>query len=603
MGFYYGLLSDKREREFSDKQLLFSAAGRLKPFKRNLLLISLFILISTIADILTPLILGFSVNELERPDPPQIAIILVAGTSYVFFSSIIWIMFSLRRREMGKFLPHFLERLRMDIFDKIQEQDMSFFDAHLTGNLNSRVANDALDFGNATILFADNLGNFLISLVIFGILFVLNPVLALITLLAIPVLFFLMFSVRRLARIVSRAYRRSIAEINSAMVESIEGIQVCKSFGQEITISEQFHKTNQEYFKSAYRLTAVTHVWRSLLDTITAIILVVVVYVGGNFIVQGTTDTATILMFILYIQMFFRPIIMLATFFPQLSSAMAAYERILDILYAKPQVSQDPSPIELDQISGKIEFKDVDFSYSEGEPILSKFNLSIQPGERLAIVGQTGAGKTTLVNLLMRYYEFQGGLITIDDMDIRAMSLDDYRKKVGMVHQDVYLFSGTIEENLIYGNQNATKAAIIAAVQAVNADEFIEYLDDGILTEVGERGSGLSAGQKQLVSFARALLADPRILILDEATSSVDAYTEAIIQEGLEVLLTDRTSIVIAHRLSTILNSDRIIVMEDGQIIEEGSHSVLLAQGGKYKKLYQKYYEHQSVNWVAPTPG
>ena len=596
MGLYRGIFSEKREREYSDRELLTRYARRIVPFKKNVTLISLFILISTAADIIIPLIVGFAVEELENPNR-DITLAIGAGVVYLVLSAIIWIMFSLRRREVGNFMPYFLENLRIDIFDKLQEQDMSFYDKYQSGNLNSRVSNDALDFGNTTILLADTMGNFLVSVLTFGILFWLNPILALITLTGVPFLFLLMFSLRKLARIVSRAYRKSIGNVNNAMVESIEGIQVCKSYGQEATASEQFHETNKEYFRTAYLLTAVTHVWRSILETITAILLVIIVYLGSQLIVQGTSSPAIILMFILYIQRFFRPILILATFFPQLSAGMAAYERILDIEDSEPKVTQNPDPSNVDELEGDIVFEDVNFSYRDDEWVLKGFNLRIAKGEKLAIVGHTGAGKSSLVKLLARFYEFQGGSIKIDGIDIRDMKLDSYRRNLGMVQQDVFLFSGTVEENIRYGRRNASEEDLWKTIKAVHAEELMEYLHDGIQTQVGERGGGLSAGQKQLISFARALLTNPKILILDEATSSVDAYTEAIIQEALEVLLENRTSIIIAHRLSTILNADRIIVMEKGRIIEEGTHESLLTKGGKYEQLYKQYYEHQSLDW------
>jgi ABC-type multidrug transport system fused ATPase/permease subunit len=260
-------------------------------------------------------------------------------------------------------------------------------------------------------------------------------------------------------------------------------------------------------------------------------------------------------------------------------------------------VRQNLNTIDIDTLEGEIIFKDIDFCYKEGEWVFKGLNLHIKKGEKIAIVGHTGAGKTSLVSLLARFYEFQGGSIEIDGIDIRDMSLTSYRRQLGNVQQDVFLFSGSIEENIRYGRQEASEEDLWSAINTVHLEELIEYLPEGLETQIGERGKGLSAGQQQLVSFARAILTDPQILILDEATSSIDAYTEAIIQEALESLLTNRTAIVIAHRLSTIVGADRIIVMDNGQIVEEGSHSFLLTQGGKYSKLYKQYFEHQNLDW------
>ncbi|MFX1328977.1 MAG: ABC transporter ATP-binding protein [Promethearchaeota archaeon] len=596
MGIYSGVLSEQTVRKYSDRELFVRYIKRVAPFKKNIILISLFVFISTIAEILSPLMVGFAVDELSRINR-NIFLAISAVIVYLILSLIIWIMFFLQRREIGRFAPFFLDKLRMDIFDKLQEQDMSFFDKYESGRLNSRVSNDALDFGNTTILITDTIGNFLISILTLGILMWLNQTLTLITLASVPIILILMFSLRKLARIVSRAYRKSIGNINAAMVESIEGIQVCKSFGQEVTVSKQFSKTNKEYFKTGFRLTATTHMWRPLLETVSGITLIIIVYFGGHYVLQGITKPGTILIFILYLQRFFRPIMVLALFFPQLSSGMAAYERILDILDSEPNVKQNQQTIEIDKLEGEIVLKDVDFSYRESEWVFKGLNLQIKKGEKLAIVGHTGAGKSSLVKLLSRYYEFQGGSIKIDGIDIRNIRLDSYRKNLGIVHQDVFLFSGTIEENIRYGRRDASEEDLYKAIKTVHAEELIEYLPEGIQTKIGERGRGLSEGQKQLISFARALLMDPKILILDEATSSVDAYTEAIIQEALEVLLTDRTSIIIAHRLSTILNADRIIVLDKGKLIEEGTHESLIATGGKYKQLYKQYFEHQSLDW------
>ncbi|NVM36658.1 MAG: ABC transporter ATP-binding protein [Candidatus Lokiarchaeota archaeon] len=596
MGIYSGIFNEQTVRKYKDRELFIRYIKRVAPFKKNVLLISLFVLISTIAEVINPLLVGVAVDELSKINR-NIVVATVAGFGYLLLSLIIWIMFFFQRREIGKFAPFFLDKLRMDIFDKLQEQDMSFFDKYESGRLNSRVSNDALDFGNTTILITDTIGNFLISILTFGILVWLNLTLALITLASVPIILLLMFSLRKLARVISRAYRKSIGNINAAMVESIEGIQVCKNFGQEAIVSEQFNETNKEYFKTGFKITATTHMWRPLLETVSGITLIIIVYFGGHFVLRGITNPGTIFMFILYLQRFFRPIMVVALFFPQLSAGMAAYERILEILDSEPNVKQNSQTFIVDKLEGEVVFSDVDFCYRRGEWVFKGLNLRIEKGEKLAIVGHTGAGKSSVVKLISRYYEYQGGSIKVDGIDIRDVNLDSYRRNLGMVQQDVFLFSGTIEENIRYGRQNASEEDLLQAIRAVHAEELIEYLQDGLQTKIGERGRGLSAGQKQLISFARALLMDPKILILDEATSSVDAYTEAIIQEALEVLLTDRTSIIIAHRLSTILNADRIIVMEKGKIIEEGTHESLLATGGKYGQLYKQYFEHQSLNW------
>ena len=347
---------------------------------------------------------------------------------------------------------------------------------------------------------------------------------------------------------------------------------------------------------STFKLTSVTHLWRHLLNIVASITILIIIYYGGHLFLDGTLTIGTLLTFILYLQSFFRPIIVLATFFPQLSTGMSAYERILEILDAKPMVIQNDQAINVGELEGEIVFQDLAFRYKDNQWIFKDFNLKVSKGEKLAIVGHTGAGKTSLVSLLARFYEFQEGSIKIDGIDIRDMALDAYRKNIAMVQQDIFLFSGTLEENIRYGNTTASQEALEAAIRAVHAEEIIKYLPDGLNTKVGERGKGLSIGQKQIISFARAILSDPKILILDEATSSVDAYTEAIIHEALQKLLANRTSIIIAHRLSTVVNADRIIVLDHGRIVEEGAHASLLLKDGTYASLYEQYFEFQSID-------
>ncbi|NPD90724.1 MAG: ABC transporter ATP-binding protein, partial [Asgard group archaeon] len=302
-------------------------------------------------------------------------------------------------------------------------------------------------------------------------------------------------------------------------------------------------------------------------------------------------------LFVLYLETFFRPVMQLARFFPELSAGMAAFERILSIIDSKPIVQQKPDTQSIEEIKGKIQFENVKFWYDRDNVVFKNLNLTINKGEKLAIVGHTGSGKTSLVSLLSRYYEFQGGDILIDGQSIRNFTLESFRKQFGKVEQNVYLFPGSIKENIKYGREDVSDEDIWRVLDIVQASDFIHRLPDGLETIIGDRGRDLSVGQRQLLSFARAILLNPKILILDEATSSVDAFTEAMIQEALEKMLEDRTAIIVAHRLSTIVNADRIIVVDNGDIVEEGTHEELLDLEGKYASLYNQYFVHQTLEW------
>ncbi|NHJ05235.1 MAG: ABC transporter ATP-binding protein [Candidatus Heimdallarchaeota archaeon] len=592
MGLFSSAMREKSERTYSDRELFKRYFKRLVPYKKNILLIALFIVIQAITAVLSPLLMGFVTDELGLVAPRYVFTIL-AAVGFLLLYIINWVAFSMQQVQSGKYVPFFLEDMRLELFSKLQEQDMTFFDEHMSGKINSIVVNDTLDFSETAILISNTIGSIIISLSILGVLFYFNYILALITLAAIPILFILMFSLRSLSKRVSKSYREAISSVNSAMVEAIEGIQVSKSFGQEINIANQFEDINKNYFRSWMRLTATTHFWRPLLNTITAVILCLVLYFG----IDMNISAGIMVIFVLYLETFFRPVMQLAQFFPELSAGMAAFERIVNIIDSKPIVKQNLDAQPIEEIKGNIQFESVKFWYDRDNIVFKNLNLTIQKGEKLAIVGHTGSGKTSLVSLLSRYYEYQGGDILIDGQSIRNYTLDSYRKQFGKVEQAVYLFPGTIKENIRYGRVGVKDEDIWRVLDIVQASEFIHRLPDGLETIIGDRGRDLSVGQRQLISFARAILLNPNILILDEATSSVDAYTEAMIQEALEKILENRTAIIVAHRLSTIVNADRIIVMDNGEIVEEGTHNELLNLQGKYASLYNQYFVHQSLEW------
>ncbi|MFX0013125.1 MAG: ABC transporter ATP-binding protein [Promethearchaeota archaeon] len=602
MGWIFeGIDRQDQERNYSDWELVRRSIKRITPFKRPIIISSITTVIITITSLLTPLIFGNIIDSLQNPQltDNMVLFLVCGGISYFFLYILSWVADYIINIQSAKFVPDFMVTLRADIFGALQKQDMKFFDKHRSGRLNSRVSSDASDYGVAISIVMTIIGHFLVLIMIFIILAFIDLPLTLLSILVIPILLIMSYLFRRVARITSMSFRRAHAAVNSAMAESVNGIQVSKSFGVETEILDEFKEINKRHFIAGYRRSISMGMFFPFVDLLSAIGTVAILGIGGQGAISnyGFVTAGILYIFLSYLTRFFFPITQLVNFYSQLQAGFAGYERILQIIDSEPEV-QDLGDVEVNQIQGKIEFKNVDFEYVANAPVLRKFSLTVQPGEKLAIVGHTGAGKTSIISLLARFYEFQGGEILIDDIYIRDITLKSYRKHLGIVLQTPFLFNGNIEENICYGRKDASKEDFKRALKISRVDEVLEYLKDGLQTQVGEGGCLLSTGQRQLVSFARALLADPRILILDEATSSVDAYTESMIQESLEELMRGRTSIVIAHRLSTVKNADRIIVLDQGKIIEEGTHEGLLSQGGEYANLYNTYFRHQEVAWV-----
>ena len=488
-------------------------------------------------------------------------------------------------------------KLRQDAFDAVLARDMSFYDEFSSGKIVSRVTSDTQDFSNVVTLTLNLMSQVLIVTIVVVLLVFINLRLALITLAIAPVVVIIALAFRRIARYTTTQARRVLAEVNANIQESITGISVAKNFRQEQRIYNEFKPVNAQTYRLSLRQGLTFSSIFPILGTIAGTGTALVVYFGGTSVIGGTVSAGDLYLFIESINLFWFPLISIASFWSQFQLGLAASERVFALIDAEPRVVQidnRPAP----RLQGRIEFRNLDFRYTANEKVLEDFNLTIQAGETLALVGHTGAGKSSLGKLVARFYEFQGGQLLVDSEDIRSFNLDSYRGQLGIVPQTPFLFTGTVADNIRYGKPDATDEEVVSVASRVGGGDWLEALPQGLATPVGEEGKGISMGQRQLVALARVLLQNPAILILDEATASVDPLTETQIQEGLNVVLQDRTAIVIAHRLSTIKSADRIIVLRNGQILEEGNHAALMARGGHYAELYDTYFRHQSLEYI-----
>jgi len=486
--------------------------------------------------------------------------------------------------------------LRMEIFSHIQRLHMGHFDRNPVGRLITRMTSDVdvlneLFTAGVISIFGDFFS--LIGIVI--VMVWLNWKLALISFSVIPLLFLATIIFKIKVRGSYRQVRGCVAKINTFLQENITGMSVVQIFVQENRKFKEFEERNSEHLQANLQSIFYYAVFYPVVNLIGALAIGLIIWYGGNRVLEGILTLGALVAFIQYSENFFKPISDLSEKFNILQSAMASSERIFNLLDTKSDILPPEKPIKLEQVRGKIEFKNVSFSYKSNTPVLKNINLSIEPGEKIAIVGATGSGKSTLINLLCRFYDVQKGKIEVDGINVKDLNLDSLRSALSVVLQDVFLFRGSIEDNIrLWGQVIGTKT-VVEVAQKVHADSFIQKLPNGYSTLVSERGAGLSVGQRQLLAFARALAQNPRILVLDEATSSVDTETELIIQDALNELMKLRTCLIIAHRLSTIQNCDRIIVLHKGEIQEEGSHSELLKRQGIYYKLYQLQYKEQLI--------
>jgi ATP-binding cassette subfamily B protein len=481
-----------------------------------------------------------------------------------------------------------LFKLRTQMFEHLQQLPLSFFDRTKVGKLMSRVQNDVQQLQElVTSGFLTIVTSALTLVGIAIIMITMNAQLALLTLTVVPMLGIVIFIWQKYARRAFTKVRRAIAVVNAQLQEGISGVRVTQSMSREEVNFEQFDMVNKAHLNANIDATKLRALMMPTVEILNAVAYSLVIVFGGYQVLAGEMGVGVLLGFLLYIQRFFYPVLELTIQYTELQRAMASGTRIFELLDVEPDIEDSPQAMELPPVKGKIEFHQVRFAYKPGAEVLHDINLTIDPGERVAIVGRTGAGKSSLVNLTTRFYETDMGKVTIDDHDVRSVTQQSLRHQIGIIPQDPFLFSGSIEDNIRYGRTEATRDEVIKAAQTVGAHEFITHLEHGYNTSVGERGGNLSAGQRQFICLARAILTNPPILILDEATSNVDTHAERLMQKSLNRLTRGRTCLIIAHRLSTVTNADRIIVLKEGRITETGSHQELVAKRGLYYQMIQ----------------
>jgi ATP-binding cassette, subfamily B, bacterial len=642
MGFIMdGLAAEAYDRNYTDRELIRRIGRYFRPHTGRVLLVASMVVLTTMTQTVIPVVIARGVDALASAPSPGLLLGIAAVVTLM--GALFWVFNYVRGINSAKAVGDVVLALREDAFSAVMQRDMSFYDQYASGRIVSRVTSDTQDFATVVTLTIDLLSQLLVVLIITIVMFTINVELALIVLSVAPVVILAALGFRRAARWTTQRAQRALATVNATIQETVAGIAVAKSFRQEPAIYREFTATNDLAYKVRLRQGLVFSSIFPILNMLSGLALALVIYFGGLRAVEGAVSVGDWYLFVQSLAIFLFPLTSIASFWSQFQQGLSASERVFALIDAEPRVVQRASE-PVDEVRGAIAFQDVYFSYAEGaesqnqEPrtenpalevsssdsaaarssggevalraadgsafsvlgsswVLPGFSLSIPAGQKLAVVGHTGAGKSSLVKLITRFYEFQGGRLLIDGRDIRTLDLGQYRRRIGLVPQAPFLFSGTVAENIRYGRPDATDDDVAVAALKLGGGEWVEDLPDRLQTDVGERGSRLSLGQRQLVALARVLLQDPSIFILDEATASIDPFTEEQIQEGLDVVMSGRTSIVIAHRLSTVRAADRIIVLKQGRIIEEGTHRELLRRGGHYAELYNTYFRHQSLDY------
>ncbi len=595
MGMYVGLEAEEYDREFRDKILLKRIFHYFSPYKRLMAIVILFLTISTLTYAFVPILVSIAINSLETNR--NISYLFFLLTIILILNLLSWVFNYFTIRYSSQVIGNVVLDLRKDAGTAVLNHDLSFFDRNPIGKIVSRINTDSRDWGQTVDLTFQLISSLFVIIFLLIIMSFINLTLALITIITFPLFFVLALSFRKLARSKTLLGQRALASVNAYVKESFSGIQIAKTFRQEEKLYNNFNEVNTTSYKVNLRRAFVLNAIFPSLGIIQGIVLTLLIFYGGSSVLGNNISVGELSLFIQGLIYLFFPLLTLASFWPTFQTGMAASERIFALIDTLPLVIQKDN-VKPSKLNGEIEFRNLSFKYEESKEVFERFNLKIKPGESLAIVGHTGAGKSSLAKLLARFYEFQEGDILIDGISIRNYDLMDYRKQVGIIPQTPFLWADTIENNIKYGNRKASRRDVYNALNTTSGSDWVKDLSRGLGTKTGERGSLISMGQRQLVVFARVLLENPSILILDEATASVDPFTETRIQDALQKTIEGRTSIIIAHRLWTVRHVDRIVVLDHGKIMEEGNHDELIAKGGMYAELYNTYFRHQSLEYI-----
>jgi len=595
MGFFAGLNPEKYDRQYSDRVLARRIASYFKSQAVRLSIVAILVVALSGINAALPVLVGRVVDLLGAR--PSLNVIWLIGLAMLGIGVGTWGFNWARRSLTVRAVGDVVLKLRSQAFHAAADHDLSFYDQFSSGRIVSRITSDTNDFGQLVVILTDVTAQMFQAILLGVILFRTEWHMALLMVGFIPIALGFTLGFRALARRVTKRGMQAMADVNSAIKETVSGIAIAKNFRQEGSIFQTFDLANQASYAVNVQRGLVFSLVFPILNAMGGIFVAILVYAGGLSIQQGIIGAGVWYLFILSLDNFMYPILNLSAFWAQIQSGLSAAERVFALIDADPAVVQIDAR-EAERLKGQIRFENLGFHYTDDEPILADFELVIPPGQNLALVGHTGAGKSSIAKLIARFYEFQSGKLTIDGRDIRTFDLQSYRRQLGIVSQVPFLFSGTVAENIRYAAPGAPEADMLRLARQIGDGEWLETLPDGLETQVGERGNRLSMGQRQLVALMRVLVQNPAIFILDEATASIDPFTEWQIQQALGLILKNATSILIAHRLSTVKAADRIVVMQTGAIIEEGNHEGLLAQGGHYAELYNTYFRHQSLAYV-----